>query len=98
MRTHIKYDVDIDLKIVGIIRLSKNEIATSGDLRINACGTPAKLEEHLSNLKKWGLINDKKPEKYGKARQISLNKPHTEVIHTLLKLKNAIKIVNEYLD
>ena len=95
----INYDIDIDLRIIHSILLSKDQVSSVSNLRYNAVGTPAKLEEHISNLVRWEMITDNKPEKFGCARKITLkNKPYEECIAELTELKNAIKMVNQYLD
>ena len=94
----INYDIDIDLRIIHSILLSKDQVSSVSNLRYNAVGTPAKLEEHISNLVKWQMITDNKPEKFGCARKITLNRPYEECKEILQELKNAIKLVNEYLD
>ena len=92
----IKYDVNIDLKIINTIVFDKNEVTNIGELRNNVSGISNVLERHLSNLVKWGLIQDKKPEKNGVARKISLNVPYGVAMDTIMKLKNAVEIVNEF--
>lgn len=94
----IKYDIELDLNIINAIVMSKDEVATMSHLRYNSTGINAKLEQHLDNLKKWGMVQDQKPEGFGKARKISLTKTHSECISILTKIKNAIETVNEYLD
>ena len=77
--------------------MQKGETASMVQLRYNACGTTHKLEQHLSNLVRWGLVNDKKPDRNGVARQISLSQDYGDCMSILIKLKDAIDTVNEYL-
>lgn len=104
----IKYDIDMDLRIVNTIALSSSsyssslpsryncERSTYSELRTNAACSQQKLDDHLENLEKWELITDKKPEKNGQARIISLAKPYGDVMHELMRLKMAIDTVNEF--
>ena len=101
----IKYDIDMDIKIVNTITLSPPsslpsryncERTTYSDLRTTAACSQNKLEEHLQNLEKWGLVTDKKPKKNGQARIVTLSKPYGDVMHELMRLKDAIDTVNEF--
>lgn len=94
----ISYDIDIDLKIINTIVMQKGETASMVQLRYNACGTTHKLENHLSNLERWGLIKDKKPTRNGMPRKISLNQHYGDCMSLLMKIKEAIETVNEYFD
>lgn len=106
----IKYDIDMDIKIVNTITLSPPskssssslpsryncERTTYSDLRTTAACSQNKLDEHLQNLEKWGLVTDKKPQKNGQARIVTLAKPYGDVMHELMRLKDAIDTVNEF--
>jgi len=98
--TLIKYDVDIDLKILKTIFDSKNGIVNMSDLRHLLGLYQSRLEEHLDYLQKWKMIQDKKPQGPGKAREISIDETTTygECILSLTHLKTAIGLVNEYFD
>lgn len=76
--------------------MQKGETASMVQLRYNACGTTHKLENHLSNLERWQMIQDSKPKKNGYARKITLTKPYGDCMHELFRLKEAIETVNEF--
>lgn len=100
MASLIKYDIDTDIKILNAIHNSKTGVVNISDLRHQLGLYQARLEEHIDHLSKWKIINDKRPERCGKARQISFNESSTygESILFLVHLKNAVQMVNEYFD
>jgi predicted HTH transcriptional regulator len=104
----IKYDIDLDIKIVNTITLSSSPTTTSlpsryncekttySELRTMAACSQNKLDEHLENLVKWGLITDRKPKRTGQARIVKLAAPYGDVMRDLMRLKDAIDTVNEF--
>jgi hypothetical protein len=93
----ITYDIDLDLRIINAIVFEKGEAISITNLRNFIEIHSTRLEEHLQNLVKWDMIIDKKPDKNGKARIISLARPSGDIMIELVKLKEAIDKVNEYL-
>lgn len=103
---NIKWDIDLDIKIVNTITLSSTssslptryncERTTYSELRTTASCSQNKLEEHLQNLVKWGIITDRKPQKNGQARIVKLAKPYGDIMRDLMRLKDAIDTINEF--
>lgn len=73
-----------------------NQRITISDLRNYLEIFQTRLEEHLTYLVKWKMINDEKPTSNGKARIISFAKPYDLCIYDLLNLKSSIDIINKY--
>lgn len=104
----IKYDIDLDIKIVNTITLSSSPTTTSlpsryncekttySELRTIVACSQNKLDEHLENMVKWKLITDKKPTKNGQARIVKLARPYGDAMRELMKIKDAIDTVNEF--
>lgn len=95
--TAIKYDADIDIRIVNSIVLSgKNETITMSELRRNVPIYQKNLERHVECLVRWHIINDQKSPSNGKARKLTLNMDYGDAMRVLMKLKDAIETVNEF--
>lgn len=97
-KSAITYDIDLDFKILNFLvgETFNNTKVTISNLKIYLGIHSSRLEEHIQHLAHWNIINDKKPEKNGKARIISLAKDYDKCIFDLMKLKESIDRVNEY--
>jgi hypothetical protein len=95
----ITYDINIDLKIVNAIVFEnpKEERISINRLRNYLEIHTSRLEEHINNMVRWNMLTDKKPDKNGKTRFISFAKPSCECMVELVKLKEAIDMVNDHL-
>ena len=92
----IKYEIDLDVRIISAIVFQKGEKITISNLRNHIGIHSARLEEHIDHLVKWGMLSDRKPDKNGKARIISFARPSCECMLELMNLKEAIDKVNQY--
>jgi predicted helicase len=93
----ITYDISIDLKIINAIVFETKERISINRLRNYLEIHSSRLEEHINNLVRWKMLIDKKPEKNGKTRFISFARPSCECMVELIKLKEAIDMVNDHL-
>lgn len=96
MQDKIKYEIDLDIKILHIIKDQKDLKITISDLRNYLEVYQTRLEEHLTYLVKWKMLHDEKPTSNGKARIISFARPYDLCMHDLLNLKYSIDMVNKY--
>ncbi len=92
----IKYDIDLDIKILHIIKDQPNQRITITDLRNYLEIFQTRLEEHIDHLVKWNILHDEKPTSNGKARIISFVRPYDLCMHDLLNLKYSIDMINKY--
>lgn len=95
-RLLIKYDIDLDIRIIAAVVFQKGEKVTISNLRNYIEIHSTRLEEHIDHLVRWGMLSDKKPDKNGKARIISFARPSCECMLELMNLKEAIDKVNQY--
>jgi DNA-binding transcriptional MerR regulator len=92
----INYDINLDIKILHIIKDQKDIKITISDLRNYLEVYQTRLEEHLTYLVKWGIVSDSKPKQNGMRRVISIIIPYSDAMIKLNKMKEGIETVNEY--
>ena len=92
----VKYDIKLDIKILNTIMSEDAASISISNLRNYVGIHSSSLEEHIDYLVKWDMIVDKKPDKNGKARLISLARSYDYCLYDLIKLKDCIGTVNEY--
>lgn len=92
----INYDINLDIKILHIIKDQKDLKITISDLRNYLEVYQTRLEEHLTYLVKWSMLNDEKPTSNGKARIISFARNYDLCMYDLLNLKYCIDMINKY--
>jgi hypothetical protein len=91
----IRYDVNIDLKIIKLLQEADLFTLNITQLKEKAVSTTETLDIHLHYLKQWQMIYDQRPTRNGKARKISLTMPYFDAIDRLLELKHSLETVNE---
>ena len=92
----MKYEIDLDTKILNTIESEKDKKINISDLRNYIGIHSSQLEYHLEKLVEWNMISDSKPNGPGKARIISFVRPFDDCIMELVNLKLCTDKVNKY--